>query len=170
MWGGIYAVLFSIVTITSAENPIINGFPKTFSQPYEKITFSKVEFQEKIVGSELQYSYYLDKKYGSIQPGYSISITDEGGLWLGSGFIKKVNLLERFTLNFDFFPGIYVKNDEVDLGGWLMFRSGIELEYQLGDIWNISIAYDHRSSGDLWVYNPGLETIKFSLSKHIGPN
>ena len=167
MWGGIYAVLFSIATITSAENPVRNGFPKIITQPYEKITFSKVEFQDKIVGSELQYSYYLDRKYGPIQPGYSISITDEGGLWIGSGFIKKVNLAESFNLNFDLFPGIYVQNNEVDLGGWLMFRSGIELEYEIGSLWSISIAYDHRSSGDIWKYNPGLETINVSLSKNI---
>ena len=167
MWGGIYAVLFSIVTISSAENPIKNGFPKIFTQPYEKATFSMVEFQDKIVGTEVQYSHYLDKKYGPIQPGFSISITDQGGLWLGSGFIKKVNLTNNFNLNFDFFPGIYVQNNEVDLGGWLMFRSGIELEYKIGNLWNISIGYDHRSSGDIWIYNPGLETIKISLSKNI---
>ena len=167
MWGGIYAVLFSIATITSAENPVTNGFPKIITQPYQKITFSKVEFQDKIVGSELQYTHYLDRKYGPIQPGYSMSITDEGGLWLGYGFIKKVNLTRSFNLNFDLFPGIYVQNNEVDLGGWLMFRSGIELEYQIGKIWNVSIGYDHRSSGDIWKYNPGLETIKLSFSKNI---
>ena len=167
MWGGIYAVLFSIATITSAENPVRNGFPKIITQPYEKITFSKVEFQDKIVGSELQYTHYLDRKYGPIQPGYSMSITDKGGLWLGYGFIKKVNLTRSFNLNFDLFPGIYVRNNEVDLGGWLMFRSGIELEYEIGNLWSISIAYDHRSSGDIWKYNPGLETINLSLSKNI---
>ena len=89
-----------------------------------------------------------------------MSITDEGGLWLGYGFIKKVNLTRSFNLNFDLFPGIYVQNNEVDLGGWLMFRSGIELEYEFGSLWNISIAYDHRSSGDI-------ETINVSLSKNI---
>ena len=73
-------------------------------------------------------------------------------------FIKKVKLNDKFNLNFDFLPGVYLQNNEVDLGGWLMFRSGIELEYQLGNIWKISIAYDHRSSGDIWEYNPGLET------------
>ena len=148
-------------------NPIKNGFPNTIAFPYEKITFSSVEFQDKIIGSEIQYSYYLDRKYGPVQPGYSVSITDEGGLWLGSGFIKKVNFTNNFSLNFDFFPGIYIQNNEVDLGGWLMFRSGIELEHKLGSHWNISIAYDHRSSGDIWRYNPGLETIRFSLSKNI---
>ena len=43
-----------------------------------------------------------------------------------------------------------------------MFRSGIELEFKLDNLWNISFAYDHRSSGDIWKYNPGLETIKLS--------
>ena len=167
MWGGIYAVLFAIATISSAENPIRNGFPNVFIDPYEKISFSMVEFQDKIIGSELQYSYYLNRKYGPVQPGYSVSITDEGGSWFGYGFIKKVNLFDDFNLNFDFFPGIYIQNNEVDLGGWLMFRSGIELEYEFGSLWNISIAYDHRSSGDIWQYNPGLETIKLSFSKNI---
>ena len=59
MWGGIYAVLFSISTITSAENPIRNGFPNVFTHPNEKMTYSMVELQDKIIGSELQYSYYL---------------------------------------------------------------------------------------------------------------
>ena len=73
--------------------------------------------------------------------GYSIS-TDQGGLWFGSGFIKKVNLGKSLNLNFDFFS-IYIQSKEVDLGGWLMFRSGIELEYKIGKLWNMSIAYDH---------------------------
>ena len=101
MWGGIYAVLFSIATITSAENPIRNGFTNVFTDPYEKITFSMVEFQDKIIGSELQYSYYLNRKYGPVQPGYSVSITDEGGSWFGAGFIRKVNLISSaLTLTF----------------------------------------------------------------------
>ena len=167
MWGGIYAVLFSIATITSAENPIRNGFPNVFTHPNEKMTYSMVEFQDKIIGSELQYSYYLNRKYGPVQPGYSISITDQGGLWFGSGFIKKVNLNNTVNLNFDFFPGIYVKNSEEDLGGWLMFRSGIELEYSINTDWKISLGYDHRSSGDIWKYNPGMETLKISIIKTL---
>ncbi len=167
MWGGIYAVLFSIATITSSDNPLKNGFPYNYNEPYEKITYSMVEFQDKIVGEELQYSYYLDRKYGPIQPGYSMSITDQGGLWFGSGFIKKVNLINNLYLNFDLFPGVYIQNNEENLGGWIMFRSGVELELKFENLWNISLAYDHRSSGDIWKYNPGLETIKLSFSRYI---
>ena len=103
----------------------------------------------------------------TIPTGKQVIITDEGGLWLGSGFIRKINLIENIYINFDFFPGLYIQNDEENLGGWLMFRSGIELEYSINTDWNISIGYDHRSSGDLWEYNPGMETVRLSFSRSI---
>ena len=167
MWGGIYAVLFSISTIISYENPLENGFPESIAKSYSKYTFSGVEFQDKIVGQEIQYSFYENKKFGPLQRGRSISITDQGGLWLGYGFIRKVELNNAVNLNFDFFPGVYFKNGEVDLGGWIMFRSGIELEYSLNNDWTLSLGYDHRSSGDIWKYNPGLETLKISIIRKI---
>ena len=165
MWGGIYAVLFSLSTIISYESPIRNGFPEGVAESYEKYTWSDVEFQDKIVGKEIQYSFYEEKKFGPLQRGQSISITDEGGLWAGVGFIRKVELSDAFNFNFDFFPGVYIKNGEEDLGGWLMFRSGLELEYRINSNWKVSLGYDHRSSGDLWDYNPGMETLKISVIK-----
>ena len=165
MWGGIYAVLFSISTILSYENPVKNGFPLSITESYIKHSVSAVEFQNKIVGQEIQYSFYEKKKFGPLQRGRSISLTDQGGLWLGYGFIRKVNLNHSLNFNFDFFPGVYVKNNEEDLGGWIMFRSGIELEYSINSDWKISLGYDHRSSGDIWKYNPGMETIKISIMK-----
>ena len=165
MWGGIYAVLLSLSTILSYENPIKNGFPESVVDSYTKYSWSDVEFQNQTIGKEIKYSYYEKKKLGPLQPGRSISITDQGGLWLGYGFIRKVKLNDAFNFNFDFFPGVYVKNKEEDLGGWLMFRSGIELEFSINTDWKISIGYDHRSSGDLWDYNPGMETLNVSISK-----
>ena len=107
----------------------------------------------------------MKKKFGPLQRGRSISLTDQGGLWLGYGFIRKVELNDALNFNFDFFPGVYVKNNEEDLGGWIMFRSGIELEYSINTDWKISLGYDHRSSGDIWKYNPGMETFKISIIK-----
>ena len=167
MWGGIYALLFSISTIFSYENPVKNGFPEGVAEGYIKNSFSAVEFQNKIVGQEIQYSYYESKKFGPLQRGRSISLTDQGGLWVGYGFIRKVELNRVLNFNFDFFPGVYMNNDEEDLGGWIMFRSGIELEYTLNNDWKISIGYDHRSSGDIWEYNPGMETVKINIIRNI---
>ena len=167
MWGGIYAVLFSISTILSYENPIKNGFPKSIAKSYTKHSLSAVEFQNEIVGQEVQYSFYENKKFGPLQRGRSISLTDQGGLWLGYGFIRKVELNQALSFNLDFFPGVYLKNNEEDLGGWIMFRSGIELEYSINTDWKISLGYDHRSSGDIWKYNPGMETVKISIIKML---
>ena len=50
MWGGIYAVLFSISTILSVENPIKNGFVEKPAESYTKYSLSNVEFQNEIVG------------------------------------------------------------------------------------------------------------------------
>ena len=165
MWGGIYAVLFSVSTILSFENPIKNGFPEGPAESYAKYSLSKVEFQNEIVGEEFQYSFYENKRFGPLQRGQSISVTDQGGIWVGYGFIRKVTLSNALNFNFDFFPGVYLKNNEEDLGGWLMFRSGLELEYTIDPRWRVSLCYDHRSSGDIWEYNPGMETVKISLIK-----
>jgi len=164
---GLYAVFFLVSTLISSENPLINGLKKTEAIGYNKVSFAKVEFQNKFVGNEIQYSYYIDHKLGPLQPTYSISITDAEGFWAGGGFIRKARITENLNFNFDFSPGIYLKNNEEDLGGWLMFRSGVELEYKVNHNWHISLGYDHRSSGDIWKYNPGMETLKFSISKNI---
>ena len=162
---GLYAVFFLISTLISSENPLANGFNQTEVNGYNKVSFASVEFQNRIVGNEIQYSYYLDNKLGPLQPTYSISVTDQGGFWGGAGFIRKVRLIDYVNFNFDFSPGIYIRGNEEDLGGWLMFRSGVEIEFIVNDFLNMSIGYDHRSSGDLWKYNPGMETLKFSISK-----
>ena len=98
MWGGVYAVLFSISTLLSFENPIKNGFTENPAEGYAKYSLSNVEFQDKIVGKEIQYSLYENKKFGPLQRGQSISITDQGGIWAGYGFISKVKL----SANLDF--------------------------------------------------------------------
>ena len=162
---GLYSVFFLISTLISIENPIINGFDEGDVRSYSKVSFSKVEVQNKFIGNEIQYSYYINKKYGPLQPSYSFSLTDENGFWGGAGFIRKVKINDKLNFNFDFYPGVYFKGKEEDLGGWLMFRSGVELEYNVNNEWKVSMSYDHRSSGDIWKYNPGMETLKFSISK-----
>ena len=39
MWGGIYALLFSISTIFSDENPVKNGFPEGMAEVILKTLF-----------------------------------------------------------------------------------------------------------------------------------
>ena len=64
-------------------------------------------------------------------------------------------------------PGFYLKGDEVDLGGWIMFRSGVEIMLDVDEKYTLSFGFDHRSSGDIWKYNPGMETVFLSNKKKI---
>ena len=68
MWGGIMQSCFQL-TILSYENPIRNGFSRSMAESYTKYTWSDVEFQNKIVGKEIQYSFYEQKKFGPLKEG-----------------------------------------------------------------------------------------------------
>jgi hypothetical protein len=46
-----------------------------------------------------------------------------------------------------------------------MFRSGIEFGFTVNEEWNLGVSYDHRSSGDIWVYNPGMETLQIKIGR-----
>ena len=114
-----------------------------------------MEFQNKIVGQEVQYSFFMKIKIWSSSKRKVNIFNRSRRPLVRYGFIRKVELNHSLNFNFDFFPGVYLKNNEEDLGGWIMFRSGIELEYSINTDWKISLGYDHRSSGDIWEYNPG---------------
>ena len=83
------------------------------------------------------------------------------------GFSNTLRLSDAYQVNLRFLPGVYSRGKDVDLGGWIMFRSEIGLEYHISDNWGVSVSFDHRSSGDIWPYNPGMETIQLSISKKI---
>ena len=103
--------------------------------------------------------------YGPLKPIFSASLTDQNGFWIGAGFENQLRIIDNISATFSFMPGIYSQGQEEDLGGWLMFRSGIGLRYDYSDQMGISIIYDHRSSGDIWDYNPGMETMQIKLFK-----
>ena len=60
-------------------------------------------------------------------------------------------------------PGLYLGNGEFDLGGWLEFRSGLEVGFQASDGWRLALAYDHRSNGGIFAQNPGIETVQIKV-------
>jgi hypothetical protein len=163
---GIIASIFLASSVLHPTYPLTNGLEARVANEQNKFFFSKVEFQKAIISSEVGISKSQNIAYGPWQPVSMISITENGGVWGGYGIQTQIQLPYQMIIGFSFLPGVYAQSKEVDLGGWLMFRSGIELERHLSELWTISICYDHRSSGDLWEYNPGMETwqIRIGLS------
>lgn len=125
-----------------------------------------VEFQNDIIGSEVLIGYDFGAKYGPYQPTLAASVTDAGGAWVGIGakwttqdIINGPAFVEASLL-----PGIYLRGDEVDIGGRLQFRSSVGIGYEFDNGAALLISYDHRSNAETHAVNPGLETIAIRYS------
>ena len=69
-------------TLLSYENPIKNGFSESITESYLKHSLSAVEFQNKIVGQEVQYSFYEKKKLNRIINIFNIKPNKNNLLWI----------------------------------------------------------------------------------------
>ena len=169
---GFLAALFWSSTVINPDHSLIKNIDiNKHSKPYLSAGISNIYFEDKNIGFEsfvLKTEPYLINNLKTIS---MISITDKKGLWFGYGLNNTISTdffsKDFLEINLSFLPGIYIKNEEVDLGGWLMFRSGFEVLFNLNENNSISAGFDHRSSGDIWPNNPGLETIFLKFNKKI---
>ena len=155
---GLLAAIFWTSTLVNGEILSLDGVTSNPLSEFYSVGYGRLDFQKEDIGQELQYIKSHAMSYGTLGSISSLSFTDDGGFWVGHGFYNELTAYNKATIGFSFVPGVYVKGREVDLGGWLMFRSGIEFVFPLSKKKSISFSYDHRSSGDIWPFNPGLET------------
>ena len=169
---GFLAALFWSSTILNPDHSLLDKIDITKStQSHSSWGVSSVYFEDKNIGFENFFWKTEPYSVNNLKTISMISITDNKGLWFGYGLNNTIST-EFFSkdfleINLSFLPGIYIKNEEVDLGGWLMFRSGFEILFNLNENNSISVGFDHRSSGDIWPNNPGLETIFLKFNKKI---
>ena len=60
--------------------------------------------------------------------------------------------------------GFYDAGKGHDLGGLVVFRSGIDLIYETYSGIRYGLSYDHRSHMEIYPNNPGVESIRFMIS------
>ena len=166
MNGFLAAMFWTSTLITPDQLGLSNGEIEE-PLPFNLAGYSRLEFQKDTIGQELQYVRGHDIFYGDLQAVSSFSITDQGGIWFGHGLYNELALNDIVSVGLSFIPGVYIQGDEVDLGGWLMFRSGLECILPINSTSSISISYDHRSSGDIWPFNPGLESWQVRLRTYM---
>ena len=164
---GIIAAAFWTSTLLNPISPLYEGINEGAIEPEYVVQISSTYFQNEHVGQEVGLYFSGKTKYGPLKPLFSASITNRGGLWIGAGFENTLNIMDNFSTSLTFMPGVYSQGGDEDLGGWLMFRSGIGIKYDHSDMISISIMYDHRSSGDIWDYNPGMETIQVKFHNNF---
>ena len=164
---GIIAAAFWTSTFFNPISPLYEGLNERAVASETVVQIANTYFQKDHVGQEIGVSLSGRTQYGPLKPLFSASITNRGGLWIGAGFENKLKVINRLSASLTFMPGVYSQGGDEDLGGWLMFRSGVGLKYDLSNTTSVSVIYDHRSSGDIWDYNPGMETIQIKFHNYF---
>ena len=158
-------LVLGLISMGTQHCPNEGCLAKNARTPYIAGSVGDVVFQEATVGEE----FYLRKQTGlargPFQLTYGASVTDAGGVWVGIGNTTTYTTANnRWYAQFHTMPGLYLKGDEVDLGGSIQFRSGIEIGYENRAGVRMGLSVDHRSNAGLDSRNPGLETVQFRVS------
>jgi hypothetical protein len=164
---GLLAAIFWTSAVINPQASIIDSISAKPSEVFTSTGLALLEYQKEIIGTEIQFDFGHKFTNGPLQRITSVSLTDQLGTWVGHGFYNEIEIPNNFSFGFSFLPGLYHQVDEVDLGGWIMFRSGVQLNYDFSEEFSISFCYDHRSSGDIWDFNPGLETWQIKFRSYI---
>jgi lipid A 3-O-deacylase len=123
-----------------------------------------VVFQDEVDGAEVYLRRDFGVLIGPFQPSLGASIATAGSAWIGAGFLYTLGRGEGLYIQGNIMPGIYIQGEGNDLGGWLEFRSGVEIGYEANSGVRYGLSLDHRSNAGIYDENPGLETVQFRVS------
>lgn len=94
--------------------------------------------------------------------------TSRGALYVYAGLGAELRLPGQWRLSPSFSAGLYHKGEGQDLGGFLQFRSAIELSYSLDRQRRLGVSLDHVSNAGIFGRNPGSESLTFRYSARLG--
>ncbi len=161
----VVGLVLGLINMGMQHCPNEGCLAKNARTPYIAVSIGDVVFQDAIVGEEIYLRKQTGIARGPFQFTYGASVTDAGGIWLGLGNTTTYTTAnQRWYAQFHTMPGIYLQGNEVDLGGAIQFRSGMEVGYENRQGVRMGLSLDHRSNAGLDSRNPGLETVQFRVS------
>ena len=138
---------------------------KTDVSPRISLALGEVMERNAIEEDEIYIRYDLGHKRGPFGNAFGVSVSENGGTWVGFGTTYKVDLGNSpIYTELHSMPGLYFDNGGFDLGGPIAFRSGIEIGYEAPSGWRMALSYDHRSNAGIYEDNPGIEMVQFRVS------
>jgi len=132
------------------------------------VSQGSLQFKGDVIGREVYVRYDSGHANGPFQSIYGASYSSLGDFWAGAGHAYKMSVSDTgIYAELHAMTGIYVQGSGPDLGGPIEFRSGAEIGYRFASGWRVAASYDHRSNAELFVLNPGVETVQFRVSKPL---
>lgn len=142
------------------------GRPHDASAPRLSVQAGQVLFDGDSIDQEVYLGFDTGRRIGPVQPTVGVSLTGDGGLWIGAGlkWTSEAVLPGPVFVETSLMPGLYANGDGPDLGSALEFRSAIGVGYTFDNDATLTVSYDHRSNADISDINPGLEVLSLRLA------
>lgn len=97
-------------------------------------------------------------------PAIGFSYKDGGAKYVYIGLSYDYWLSDNWVLVPSYGVGLYHKDQEVDLGGELEFRTGLEISHRFDNDYRLGLTIFHLSNGKIYGSNPGTEALMVTLS------
>jgi hypothetical protein len=94
--------------------------------------------------------------------------TSRGAFFVYAGLGTELPLGGPWRLVPTWAVGLYHKGEGQDLGGFLQFRTAVELSYSLDEHRRLGVRLDHVSNAGIFGRNPGSESLSFLYSARLG--
>jgi hypothetical protein len=137
----------------------------TQDTPRLAISAGEVLERQAAPGAEVYLRYDTGLRTGPFGHAAGLSLGERGEIWAGYGATWRTGFGGGpFYAELHAMTGLYEAGDGLDLGGPIVFRSGLELGWEAASGWRLGLAYDHRSNAGLYDRNPGVETVQLRVS------
>ena len=117
-------------------------------------------------GVEYRFGEYTEWK---LIPSLGLAWSTDDAYLASAEIRRNFWLADRLVLTPSFGPGYFNSGFDLDLGGEIEFRSGLELTYCFESDYRLGLAVFHLSNGGLFDSNPGTEALALTFTIPIGP-
>lgn len=93
-----------------------------------------------------------------------VQANTDGGIYGYVGLNYDWQFTDRWYLTPTVAVGAYEDNSSVDLGGWLEFRTGVEVSHRFSNAHRLGLAFHHISNASIYDENPGTEQVMLTYS------
>ena len=124
------------------------------------------DVQSNRFGLEYRMGEYTDLK---LIPSLGLAWSTDDAYFLSAEVRRNFWLADRLVLTPSFGPGYFNDGFDLDLGGDIEFRTGLEVTYCFDGDYRLGLAVFHLSNGGLFDSNPGTEAVALTFTIPIGP-
>lgn len=108
--------------------------------------------------------YRGESFWHDLLPVAGIQANTDGGVYGYVGLNYDWQFTDSWYLTPNVAVGAYEDNSSVDLGGWLEFRTGLEVAHRFDNAHRLGLAFHHISNASIYDENPGTEQVMLTYS------